>query len=96
MNIPHIEKLQYEMFKLKNDIIFTKSFWHFFAEELISVEPDFFPEGAPSRKVAEECFAPHKENAKETRNTHPNTARQPSKEKQQSFEANEHLKPHVL
>ena len=67
MNIPHVEKLQYEILKLKNDIIFTKSFWQLFAEELISVEPDFFPEGAPSGKVAEECFAPHKDNTKEIR-----------------------------
>ena len=53
--------------KLKNDIIFTKSFRNIFAGEYMSVEPDFSPEGQPNGKLAEECFAPHQKNSKETR-----------------------------
>ena len=55
------------MFKLKNDIIFTKSSRTIFTEEYMSVEPDFSPEGQPNRKLAEECFAPHPKNTNETR-----------------------------
>ena len=67
MNNLHNKKLQYEMFKPKNDIIFTKSSKTIFTEEHMSVEPDFPPEGQPNRKLAEECFAPHPKNTNETR-----------------------------
>ena len=62
-----ISSTQATMFKLKNDIIFTKSLRTSFAGEYMSVEPDFSPEGQPNRKLAEECFAPHQKYTKETR-----------------------------
>ena len=72
MNNLHNQKNQYEIFKLKNDIIFTKSLKTIFAEEYMSVEPDFSPEGQPNGKPAEECFASHQK----TQKKHEKTRRQ--------------------
>ena len=57
-DIRHIEKLRYEMVKLKNDIIYTKKFRNMFAGECMSVEPELPPEVQPNGKLAEKCFAP--------------------------------------